>query len=362
MRYSSIDILRTLSIVIMVLVHFCENLAGITPKVAGIGAPMFMFLSGVSYRLWLNGRTTRQLNSDSINKITTRRGLFLIGLGFLFNVLVWMPEDVFNWDVLTLIGTGMVCLGMVRQSPPFLIWFACGMIFLISPVLRQLADWEAYWANGYFDPDFTMRDLWQGFLAVGYFPVFPWLLFPLLGFSVGTLTFGEKSNPPKSSVLLRTCGVGFALMGLAALAVATRYLLADQFPATWPKSWTMFPPSLEYLTGTIGWVLFAFGGAYWLVDLKMPPDSFKSLRNVTEQFSRRSLTAYLLHHVVHLWPLWLYAVWQGQEPTYYWRQATDLSTALFLATLFLVAYALFFSWLDRRKYPAVENLMRWLCD
>ena len=78
MRYSSIDILRTLSIVIMVLVHFCENLAGITPKVAGIGAPMFMFLSGVSYRLWLNGRTTRQLNSDSINKITTRRGLFLI--------------------------------------------------------------------------------------------------------------------------------------------------------------------------------------------------------------------------------------------------------------------------------------------
>lgn len=362
MRFSSIDILRTLSIAIMVVVHFCENLSGVTPKIAGIGAPMFMFLSGVSYRLWLNGRTARQLSSESIRKITFRRGLFLIGLGFLFNILVWMPEDVFNWDVLTLIGTGMLCLGLARQAPPPLIWLTCGMLFLCSPALRQLADWDSYWSNGYFDPDFTMHDLWFGFFVVGYFPIFPWLLFPLLGFSLGTITFGDKTDQPNTTVLLRTCAFGFALMCVAACAVATRYLFAEYLPATWPNSWTMFPPSVEYTTGTIGWVLFAFSGCYWLVDLKMPVERLRLLRKVTEQFSRRSLTAYLMHHVVHLWPLWLYAVWQGQETTFYWRQATDLNTALILAAAFLVACYAFFSWLDRRKYPAVENLMRWLCD
>jgi uncharacterized membrane protein len=362
MRFSSIDILRTLSIVVMIVVHFCENLAGITPEIAGIGAPMFMFLSGMSYRLWLNGRKTRELPGETISKITVRRGLFLFGLGFLFNILVWMPEDVFNWDVLTLIGTGMICLGLVRHAPPPLIWLTCGMLFLLSPVARHLADWESYWTDDYFDPDFTWHDLWQGFFVVGYFPIFPWLLFPLLGFSIGTATFGEKTDRPNSSVLMRSGMFGLALMLLAASAVTARYFWADLFPATWPKSWTMFPPSIEYTTGTIGWVLFAFSTTYWLFDLKLPIERFQRLRKMTEQFSRRSLTAYLLHHAVHLWPLWIYAVWLGQEPTYYWRQATDLNTALVLAALFMIACYGLFAWLDRQRYPAVENLMRWLCD
>jgi uncharacterized membrane protein len=362
MRFSSIDLLRTVSIVIMVVVHFCENLAGLTPKIAGIGAPMFMFLSGLSYRLWLNGRATQQLSRETITKITIRRGLFLIGLGFLFNILVWMPEDVFNWDVLTLIGTGMICLGLARHAPPPLIWLTCGMLFLLSPLVRNLADWDAYWVDGYFDPDMTLPDLVQGFLAVGYFPIFPWLLFPLLGYSIGVITFPEKTKLPNTGALWGTFWIGLLLMTLAAGAVVIRYLWATQFPTTWPDSWTMFPPSIEYTTGTIGWVLFAFSACYWLFDLTLSTNRLSRLRKLTERFSRRSLTAYLLHHVVHLWPLWIYAVWQGQEPTYYWRQATDLPTALVLAAVFLGLCDAFFAWLDRRKYPACENLMRWLCD
>jgi uncharacterized membrane protein len=362
MRYSSIDVLRTLSILIMVLVHFCENLAGVTPKLVGIGAPMFMFLSGVSYCLWLNGRKTRQLSHDSVSKITARRGLFLIGLGFLFNIVVWMPEDVFNWDVLTLIGTGMVCMGVVRFAPPPLIWLACGMLFLLSPVARELADWESYWPEGYYDPDFTLHDLLQGYFAVGYFPIFPWLLFPLLGFSIAKVAFSEKSGQPNHAALWRIGILGFLLMLLAGAAVAVRFFFSDLFPATWPNSWTMFPPSLEYTTGTTGWNLFAFSTCYWLFDLTLPSEKLKRVRKLTEQFSRRSLTVYLLHHVVHLWPLWIYAVWQGQEPTVYWRQATDLGTALILAAIFILGCAMLFTWLDRRKYPSVENLMRWLCD
>jgi len=38
-RYVSIDILRTVAIVLMVVVHFMENLAGATWSPAGNGAP-----------------------------------------------------------------------------------------------------------------------------------------------------------------------------------------------------------------------------------------------------------------------------------------------------------------------------------
>ena len=59
MRYSSIDILRTFAIFVMVLVHFGENLSGYTSPFTGFGAPLFAFLSGVSYRLWMIGQESR---------------------------------------------------------------------------------------------------------------------------------------------------------------------------------------------------------------------------------------------------------------------------------------------------------------
>ena len=113
-RLASIDLLRALAIVLMTLVHFVENLAGSWDVVdgpfiganrywwmpTGFAAPLFTFLSGVSYRLWADARLARGHDLEEISKITIRRGLFLILFGFAFNVLVWMPEDVFNLSLI----------------------------------------------------------------------------------------------------------------------------------------------------------------------------------------------------------------------------------------------------------------------
>ena len=115
MRYVSIDILRTFAIVVMVFVHFAENLAGFEFPGAGFGAPIFALLSGVGYRLWLEGRRARGASQEEISKVSIRRGLFVLGVGFLFNVLVWLPEDTFNWDVLTLIGAALLILNGKRK-------------------------------------------------------------------------------------------------------------------------------------------------------------------------------------------------------------------------------------------------------
>ena len=112
-RLASIDLLRTVAIVTMVLVHFTENLSGYTPPFAGLGAPLFVFLSGVSYFLWSNALVARGQADSAIERISVRRGLFIFGAGFAFNLFVWLPEDIFNWDVLTFIGSALVLLAFM---------------------------------------------------------------------------------------------------------------------------------------------------------------------------------------------------------------------------------------------------------
>lgn len=363
MRYSSIDLLRTFAIVVMVFVHFLENLSGVTPLIAGTGAPLFMFLSGISYRLWLNGQYRRSTSETRISQITIRRGLFLIGLGFLFNVFVWLPEDAFSWDVLTLIGSGVIAMNLARNLPPSITLFACVVTYLISPIARNLVDWPAYWTEHYYDPDLTLTDTMVGYFVTGYFPILPWIIYPLIGFVTGTLVFEpDRDDARTPATLRRGMFVGVTLLGLASIAIAVRTYAADLLPANLPQSWSMFPPSLEYVTASIGFCLLGFCGLHDRIDRRMPESWLAGVRSLAAVFSRYSLTIYLLHHVVHLWPLWIYGLMMGQEPTEYWGQATTPAMATVLAILFLAGSLLMVKWFEKSDTQGVEAWMRWLCD
>jgi uncharacterized membrane protein len=361
-RYSSIDVLRTFAIFVMVFVHFAENLAGVTPRIAGLGAPTFLFLSGLSYQLWYRGQLARDLSTSLISKITMRRGCFLFGLGFAFNVLVWLPEDTFNWDVLTLIGVGMMTMGVAKDLPPLTTLFFAVCVIAMTPLAQSMADWPAYWTEGYFDPDLTFSDVCLGFLVVGYFPILPWLAYPLLGLVVGDWFFGDNPAETPRGVIRQGRWLGLGGMLLAALLLGWHMLLPSGAAINALIQWTMFPPTIVYMAGTLGFVLFAFCSCCEWLDLPQNAQRLPGLRKFSRTFSRHSLTAYLLHHVVHLWPLWVYGWWHGQEPTFYWRQACSLPVAIGLAALFLALSYLFFRWLDARGYEGVEGWMRWLCD
>jgi uncharacterized membrane protein len=367
-RYSSIDILRTLAIFVMVIVHFCENLSGYTPSIAGIGAPLFMLLSGISYRLWLNGQLSRNISETQISKITIRRGLFLFGLGFVFNVFIWLPEDAFNWDVLTLIGFGLITLNVARRLPPAIILLFCVVVYAISPLARSIAQWPAYWQEGYFDPDLTLSDVLQGFLVVGYFPVLPWIIFPLTGFVTATLLFGQsREQSPDVPAIVRGIWTGAGMMIVSSGVVAARTFAPGWFPTDWPAIWAMFPPSAEYVLATIGFGVFSFCSGYLWLDHSKPDQTqsiarFQTLRSLAATLSRYSLSAYILHHMVHVWPMWIYAVSTGQEITVYWQQATTIPVAIVLACIYFVLSFALFRWMEKNDWPAVESTMRWVCD
>jgi len=377
-RLASLDLLRAAAIVVMVIVHFVENLAGAYDGGAGrfvgvhhawwlptgFAAPTFALLSGLSYRLWLDGQWRRGVRAETISRRTIRRGLFLIGLGFAFNVAVWLPEDVFNWDILTLIGVGLLALDAARRMPAALVLATAVAIVALAPGLRTLADYPAFWRDGSFDYDFTLTDVVLGWLVTGYFPLFPWLAYPLVGFAAAAallpgVVAPEPEPPPPANVVLAAAAAGVvAACGLVAAAVMP---LPDGVAAVLgTRIWTMFPASTAYVLGTLGGVMLAVAIAHRWAD---GPDEHRSpLIGWCTPLSRHALSIYLLHHVVHLWPLWLWSLATTGEPTALWQTALPPATALGLAIAFLLAAAALFRHVDRRGLPTAESLMRWLCD
>jgi len=368
-RLASIDLLRTAAIVLMTLVHFVENLAGSWEVVdgafiganrywwmpTGFAAPLFTFLSGVSYRLWADGQRARGRDEGEISKITVRRGLFLILFGFAFNVLVWLPEDVFNWDILTLIGTAMLALEVARRAPPSVTVVACGLLIGLAPVLRATTDYRAFWAAGYFDYDFTFADVTLGYLATGYFPVFPWLALPLAGYAAAPLVYAaDPARSPRAAFL-----VGGLLVAAAVAVMALRPIVPTRL-VTHERLWAMFPPTTGYVLGTIGGVILLSAALHRTLDTSAARGG--PLLQLAGAMSRHSLSLYVLHHVAHVWPLWLAGVVATGEPDALWQVATPVPTAIAFAVAFLLLGAWLAEQMDRPGAPSAESLLRWLCE
>lgn len=360
----------------MVLVHFVENLAigyrvGLNETVAfvhpwwlpmGLAAPLFALLVGISYRAWVDVLEERHVPEDVISKRSVRRGLFLIGLGFLFNIFVWLPQDTFNWDILTFIGSSLILLNLIRPMPREILPLIGLIVGLISPTLRIVADYPAYWINSYFDYDFTLTDIIQGYLVTGYFPLFPWIIFPVAGYSIAPLVLPEQRRSARLLSHRRLLQLGILLLSLALLV----RLLPLSAPLGSELRHSMFPASTRYiisvLSGGIGGLLILH---YWF-DLKPSatndhPQS-PCTGKIFQVISRHSLSLYLLHHVVHIWPLWVYGLASTGEPTSHWQTLMPVPAAVCLAILFCVGSVPLFLLIDRRGWPTVETLMRWVAD
>ncbi|MGV3606888.1 MAG: heparan-alpha-glucosaminide N-acetyltransferase domain-containing protein [Planctomycetaceae bacterium] len=362
MRYPSIEILRTVAITFMVLVHFVENLSGVVGFIpTGFAAPIFTFLSGVSYRLWLNSQIAKGKSDNEISKVSIRRGLFLFGTGFLFNIFVWLPEDTFNWDILTFIGFALMSLNVARKMPLPAVVLACGIVLGISPILRVYSSYSEYWTKGYFECDMSLTEVMLGFLVNGFFPIFPWIVFPVTGFSAASILFPESRR--EAGTLRNLVIIGMALMAASAASILAQSYVPATAQTVYLKGWTMFPASFEYVLGTLGFAMTGFLALHTWLDKNPAFTRENVVGRVASTFSKHSFTVYLLHHVTHLWPLWIYGMMQsGDDPTIYWGKAMDLYTSLPLGIAFLLVCYFVLRWMDKQAIPGIESLMRWICD
>jgi hypothetical protein len=146
---------------------------------------------------------------------------------------------------------------------------------------------------------------------------------------------------------------------VAAVVMAARPLVPARL-VTHDRLWAMFPPTTAYVLGTIG------GGIALATILHRAIDSRSGspgwLERTAGAMSRHSLTLYVLHHVAHVWPLWISGFVMAGDPDAFWQVATPVSTAILWALAFLCLAAWLAERMDRPGIPSAESLLRWLCE
>lgn len=363
MRLASIDVLRMVAIAVMVFVHFGENLSGYTPAFSGIGAPLFTFLVGASYFLWSDGKLAHGMSKESLSKVSVRRGLFIFGAGFVFNIMVWLPEGVFNWDVLTFIGIALLLLNVVRRMPPFVAPLMAVLVVCVSPLFRLAADYHAYWDGIDFTCDLTTSEVLIGFLSTGYIPIFPWIAFPLVGYAVASSIFAPQLDEHEKLRRLRLVGIiGCALMAASVTLFVCKPWLPVAVANEMLGNWTMFPPTTVYVLGVLGMAIVLLTALHRWIDLNPKAQRFQSALAIAKTFSQYSLTIYVVHHIVHLWPLWIYGLVTTGDPTKLWSVAMPTTVSIPLAALFLAICFVVLRALGPGRSRGIEWWMRWLCD
>jgi uncharacterized membrane protein len=278
-----------------------------------------------------------------------------------------------------MIGFALLALNGLRRLPLVISILIAVVSILVCPLLRGMADYPAYWVSGYFEVDLTLPDILIGFLATGFFPIFPWIAYSIAGLVAGTLLLREQPQGFSSETALSSDGsdsflstsissgllpvlTGGILMTFSGVLLAVRPYLPTVVSTRLLEGWNMFPATIEYVLATIGMAFLLFGLTHRWIDRNRSRFFTTGILDLAKTFSRYSFTIYVLHHMVHLWPMWIYGYTMGHETTYYWQKMMSLSWSMTLAVLFLAACYFALRKIGPNRRLGIEGWMRWLCD
>lgn len=257
-RLEFVDLARGMAVIFMIAVHVLMVYANNTVKGSPFGviveflggppaAPVFMFLMGLSFIY----------ASKKDLKASIFRGLKIFLAGYILNffravlpmyTLNEFAPEILNGsgfenisyitlltivDILQLAGLSIIILALVREFKlnKYIVLSTAMVISLISPIL---------WGINTNNPliNFVLDLFWGDNPASGFgfientvfFPLFPWLAFPLLGYFFGTMITKSGSKDKVLLYSLMPGGVSF-IVGLALLANNFDYHFNDYYHA-----------------------------------------------------------------------------------------------------------------------------------
>lgn len=330
-RYKAIDLLRTIAIIAMVPCHFSEFFSSdqgpwgwinfLTDDLIGdFAAPLFLFLVGISLVISDDHATAKGTLKSQTNKLIAR-GSFIFLAGLFFRALNYGPNDILAFGVLSLIGCITFLYIILRKIPSMGILLLVIGVFFASPYLRGLVpDSYAIWKVG-FQP-VTIEGPWNtvsthflhtklsyhdihlpnnvsqiffSLLLSGEFPLFPWMIFPLLGMIIGRKIVAR--NAPIFFIALTSGALLIAGMIMAHIGTFRPF---DCHATSLITAISFFPSTPSLFTIGMGIVL----GLYALAERgcqKMSAFHVQYLTPVYSRISRYSLTIYFLHHTLGIW-------------------------------------------------------------
>lgn len=275
-RISSIDVMRGLIIVFMVLDHVRERFylhvplsdpmdITTTPPslyfsryLAHLCAPMFVFLTGVS--AWLYAHPAHKAYR-SPTSFLAKRGLFLIFLEVTAVYLVWASSfNTFYLQVIWAIGLCMLVLSVLSKLNYWVIGFIGFTIVighnLLSPIHFEPSEWGYTLWTILHDRGFIIEDAL--FPVKVSYPVLPWIGVILVGYFAGPIYHHARSADNRKKLLVTlglTCYACLLMLrGLNLYGETVEWQTQDSMLLTVMDffNYTKYPPSLDYLLVTIG--------------------------------------------------------------------------------------------------------------
>jgi uncharacterized membrane protein len=261
-RRPYLDWLRGIAVLIMVEAHTLDSWTRVEDRghaygwamvVGGFGAPIFLFLAGVSLALAAGSRLRKGLPESEVAARARRRGWQIFGLAFLFRLqsaLIsggWSLQSLLKVDILNVMGLSMLAaailwgLGRGVGSRILLLSSSAVAIAMLTPIIRETRlltpipdpiEW-------YFRPDSGRTT----------FALFPWAGFLLAGSAIGLWLDREADQvrERRAIVTLAALGVAVALAGYSAAFFPPIYA-ATEF---WTSSPTFFFLRLGFLMAAV---------------------------------------------------------------------------------------------------------------
>jgi uncharacterized membrane protein len=243
-RLSYIDWMRGLACVLMFQTHCYDSWLSPEARKSAVlvwsqlggtlPAPLFIFLSGISFALVTEGLRAKGAAPGEIAKTTIRRGAEIFALGLLFRIQEyalgyrWSPwTDLFRVDVLNILGLSMMLMGVLcwlsaDHSPTnasalphsvrtsrirgiFASLLTGTAIAVATPLL-----WTTHRPRHLLWP---LESYINGVHIFGnpqpwLFPIFPWSAFAFLGLAVGFFLFTNIAKCYEGLIFAALGGTG----------------------------------------------------------------------------------------------------------------------------------------------------------
>jgi uncharacterized membrane protein len=249
-RLAYIDWMRGLACVLMFQTH-CYNswlspearkssLYGWSQLGGTLPAPIFIFLSGISFALVTERLREKGASRSAIFRTTILRGAEIFGLGLLFRVQEfalgyrWVPwTDLLRVDVLNILGLSMMLMGVLcwlsssenASSPAAVLASSrdrgiaaalatAAIVALATPPLwtTHRPSWLPWPLESYINGVHTFNQP-QPWL----FPIFPWVAFAFAGLAVGFFLFTNFARRREALAFAALGGTGILACALSVL-------------------------------------------------------------------------------------------------------------------------------------------------
>jgi uncharacterized membrane protein len=249
-RLAYIDWMRGLACVLMFQTH-CYN-SWLSPaarksslylwsQLGGtLPAPLFIFLSGISFALVTERLREKGASRSAITRTTILRGAEIFGLGMLFRVQEfalgyrWVPwTDLLRVDILNILGLSMILMAVLcwlsaietASSPAVAVASSrnrgiaaslaiAAVVALATPPLwtTHRPNWLPWPLESYINGVHTFNQP-QPWL----FPLFPWVAFAFVGLAVGFFLFTNFAKRNESLAFAALGGAGILACALSIL-------------------------------------------------------------------------------------------------------------------------------------------------